>query len=187
MNGARLRTSGVRRSAVLGLATALGVAFTATAVTGQQPSPPSCEALDVHRQWDFWVGEWEVVSNDSTRTPAGSNTITPLHNGCMLQESWTSVSGGTGSSTNFYDGARGVWRQVWVAPAYVIEIEGGLDDEGAMVLEGELRTFVSKNVSPFRGTWTELDDGVVNQLFEIGDPATGQWSVWFDGLYLRKD
>ena len=116
-----------------------------------QQAPPSCEELDVHRQWDFWVGEWDVVVNDSTRAPAGANTITSRHNGCMLQEEWRSVAGGTGSSVNFYDGARGVWRQVWVAAAYVIEIEGGLDDSGAMVLEGEIRSFVSGTTSAFRG------------------------------------
>lgn len=160
---------------------------TARPVAAQQPPPPSCEDLEVHRQWDFWVGEWDVVVNDDARTPAGRNSIRSLHAGCMLLESWTGASGGTGSSVNFYDGARGVWRQVWVAPAYVIEIEGGLDDTGAMVLEGELRTFVSGNVSPFRGTWTELEDGVVRQRFEIADPDTGAWTVWFDGLYLRRD
>jgi hypothetical protein len=168
----------------------VGAAATLTwtpGVRAQNPTPPSCEELEVHRQWDFWVGTWDVVVNDSTRTPAGTNTIEPLHRGCVLQESWTSVAGGTGSSMNFYDGARGVWRQVWVAPAYVIEIEGGLDDDGAMVLEGELRTFVTGRTSPFRGTWTELEDGVVNQRFEIGDPETGAWSVWFDGLYLRRE
>jgi hypothetical protein len=152
-----------------------------------QQAPPSCEEIDVHRQWDFWVGEWDVVVNDSTRTPAGTNSITARHNGCMLQEEWRSASGGTGSSTNFYDGARGVWRQVWVAPAYVIEIEGGLDEHGAMVLEGELRTFVSGAVSPFRGIWTPLEAGVVNQRFEIQNSETGAWAVWFDGLYLPKD
>jgi hypothetical protein len=151
-----------------------------------QQAPPSCEEIDVHRQWDFWVGEWDVVVNDSTRTPAGTNSITARHNGCMLQEEWRSASGGTGSSTNFYDGARGVWRQVWVAPAYVIEIEGGLDEHGAMVLEGELRTFVTGAVSPFRGIWTPLEAGVVNQRFEIQNTETGDWAVWFDGLYLPK-
>ena len=161
-------------------------ALLAPAAAIAQQAPPSCEALEVHRQWDFWVGEWDVVVNDSTRAPAGTNRIVSEHNGCALTEHWTSVSGGTGSSINFYDGARGVWRQVWVAPAYVIEIEGGLDDAGAMVLEGELRTFVSKTAQPFRGIWTELEPGVVNQRFEIADPRTGEWSVWFDGLYTRK-
>ena len=162
------------------------VCLAPVSVRAQQPAPPSCEQVEVHRQWDFWVGEWDVVVNDSTRAPAGSNTIESLHRGCMLSEHWTSASGGTGSSINFYDGARGVWRQIWVAPAYVIEIEGGLDAEGSMVLEGELRAFASKSVSPFRGTWTELEEGVVNQKFEIADPSTGVWSVWFDGLYLKR-
>ena len=169
---------GVRTAAVTALAL-VAMPFEARA---QAPAPPSCEELDVHRQWDFWVGEWDVVVNDSTRTPAGTNTITSMHAGCMLHESWRSAGVRTGSSTNFYDGARGVWRQVWVAPAYVIEIEGGLDDEGAMVLEGELRTFVSGSVSPFRGIWTELEDGVVNQRFELQNTETGDRTVWFEGL-----
>jgi hypothetical protein len=166
------------------VAVAVATGWSAEAV-GAQQAPPSCEELEVHRQWDFWVGTWDVVVNDSTRAPAGTNTITSRHNGCMLQEEWQSVAGGAGSSTNFYDGARGVWRQVWVAPAYVIEIEGGLDGHGAMVLEGELRTFVSGTISPFRGIWTPLDEDTVNQRFEIQNPDTGEWSVWFDGLYLR--
>lgn len=164
------------------------IAIGAAAPSGlfAQQAPPSCEELDVHRQWDFWIGEWDVVVNDSTRAPAGANTITSRHNGCMLEEEWRSVSGGTGSSINFYDGARGVWRQVWVAAAYVIEIEGGLDDSGAMVLEGEIRTFVSGTTSPFRGIWTELEPGVVNQRFELQGPD-GAWAVWFDGLYTRTN
>lgn len=140
----------------------------------------------MHRQWDFWIGDWDVVVNDSTRAPAGTNSIRSVHRGCALTESWESVNGGTGGSLNFYDGARGVWRQVWVAPAYVIEIEGGLDASGSMVLEGELRTFVSKTATAFRGTWTPIEDGVVRQFFEIHDSASDTWQPWFDGLYLRR-
>ena len=172
-----------RRTGFL-VALSIGLAAGGPLEVSAQQAPPSCEELDVHRQWDFWVGSWDVVVNDSTRAPAGSNTITSHHNGCMLYEQWESVAGGSGSSVNFYDGARGVWRQVWVAAAYVIEIEGGLDDDGAMVLEGEIRTFVSRTTSPFRGIWTPLDDGIVNQRFELQNTETGEWSVWFDGLYL---
>jgi hypothetical protein len=174
--------SGRKVFLALSVLVAIGAGLPSDALA--QQAPPSCEELDVHRQWDFWIGDWDVVVNDSTRAPAGTNTITSRHNGCMLQEEWRSVTGGTGSSINFFDGARGVWRQVWVAAAYVIEIEGGLDDAGAMVLEGELRTFVSGTTSPFRGIWTELEPGVVNQRFELQSPE-GEWSVWFDGLYVR--
>jgi hypothetical protein len=178
MNG-RSRKAGL----VAGLVLALSWPAAATA---QQSQRPSCERLEAHRAFDFWVGTWDVVVNDSTQAPAGTNTISPIHNGCLLTEQWESVSGGTGSSVNFYDAARGVWRQIWVAPAYVVDIEGGVDEDGAMVLEGELRTFVTKTVSPFRGTWALLEEGVVNQRFEIQDPETGQWSVWFDGLYRKR-
>ena len=62
-----------------------------------------------------------------------------------------------------------------------------LNDEGSMVLEGEIRSFVQNSSSPFRGTWTPIDDGVVRQFFEIGNAETGVFTPWFDGLYLRKD
>lgn len=167
--------------------------FGATAVVApapgaaQQPqTPPSCEQSEKHREWDFWVGDWDVVSNDSARTTAGTNSIQSMHAGCMLLETWNSAGGGAGSSLNYYDPVRDEWRQLWVAPAYVIDIAGGLNDEGSMVLEGELRTFQTQQTSPFRGTWTLIEEDVVRQFFEIVNPQTGEWAPWFDGLYLKK-
>ena len=156
------------------------------ALSGQQAPPLVCQTQEEFRQFDFWVGEWDVVVNDSTRSTAGTNSIQPLHNGCVLEENWTSAGGGTGSSMNFYDSTTGKWRQVWLASNYMIEVEGGLDESGSMVLEGELRNFVQKSVAPFRGTWTPIEDGVVRQFFEIQTPGTETWAPWFDGLYLRK-
>lgn len=155
--------------------------------SAQTPPPPVCQQQDEYRQFDFWVGEWDVVVNDSTRAAAGTNSIQPLHNGCVLEENWTSRGGGTGSSMNYYDGVTGKWNQLWIAASYVIDIEGGLSDDGAMVLEGEIRNFVSGTTAPFRGTWTPIEDGVVRQFFERQNPQTGAWAPWFDGLYLRKD
>ncbi len=152
----------------------------------QQTPPRVCQEEPEYRQFDFWVGEWDVVANDSARTPAGSNTIQALHFGCVLQESWLSIQGGTGSSMNYYDPTTEKWRQLWVAASYLIDIEGGLNSDGAMVLEGEIRNFVSGATSPFRGTWTPMDGGVVRQFFEMKPAGSDDWSPWFDGLYLPK-
>ena len=163
-----------------------GSAIAPTTGSAQQAPPPVCEQEDEYHAFDFWIGEWDVVVNDSTRAPAGTNSIQPLHRHCVLEENWTSAQGGTGSSMNYYDPTTGNWRQIWLAASYLIDIEGGLNDEGAMVLEGEIRSFVQKSSSPFRGTWTPIEDGVVRQFFEIGDPTTGAFTPWFDGLYLKK-
>lgn len=175
------------RTATMTCVSAILIGVAATALSAQQAPPPVCEQEEPFRDFDFWIGEWDVVVNDSTRAPAGTNSIQPRHRHCVLEENWTSLQGGTGSSMNYYDPTREAWRQVWVAASYVIDIEGGLNAEGSMVLEGEIRSFVQNSSSPFRGTWTPIDDGVVRQFFEIGNAETGVFTPWFDGLYLRKD
>ena len=88
---------------------------------------------------------------------------------------------------NYYDNVTGRWRQLWVATNYSIDIEGGLNESGAMVLVGELHNYRPAQSVPFRGTWTPQPDGDVRQLFEQQDPDSGEWSVWFDGRYTRSE
>lgn len=155
----------------------------ATAQTPQTPPPVICQQDAAYRQFDFWVGEWEVFGNQNGAL-AGRNHIEARHGGCVLVERWESNGGGGGMSMNYYDGTTGLWRQVWVSVNYNIDIQGGLDDQGRMVLEGEIHTYPGGGQSlPFRGTWTPQADGNVRQLFEQQDPSTGAWQVWFDGRY----
>src|SRR5688500_19011251 len=72
------------------------------------PKPFDCTAPE-HRQFDFWVGEWDVVPNPETR-PANAppqpgrkpaiNIIEKAHNGCVIIENWNDGQGGTGQSFN---------------------------------------------------------------------------------------
>ena len=45
-----------------------------------------------------------------------------------------------GMSMNYYDSLTEKWRQVWIASNYSIDIGGGLNEVGAMVLEGQLHS-----------------------------------------------
>jgi hypothetical protein len=148
---------------------------------------PFCEGNERFADFDFWVGEWKVYSNDEARTFQGKNSITRHHANCLLMENWTSASGTTGSSMNYYDAVEERWRQVWVSNGYAIDYGGGLDDAGAMVMEGSIYYYASGKRQPFRGNWAPNDDGSVRQLFEQQDVETGEWTVWFDGLYLRDE
>ncbi len=87
---------------------------------------------------------------------------------------------------NYYNPNNEKWRQVWVAPGYIIDIEGGLNEDGAMVLKGYISNF-GQGERPFRGTWTPNEDGTVRQFFEQMNTQAGRWDPWFDGLYRRKD
>ncbi|MEM7740713.1 MAG: hypothetical protein AAF225_07925, partial [Pseudomonadota bacterium] len=107
--------------------------------------------------------------------------------GCLVLETWTSASGGTGQSYNYYDPAKDVWRQVWVSAGLLIDYEGGLDDEGRMALEGELTSHTRATTTPFRGRWEALADGTVQQTFWIYQADDDAWAVWFDANYRPAD
>ena len=144
-----------------------------------------CEYVKEAKDFDFWVGEWEVYDKGQT-IKYGDNTITRTNRGCYLSEQWVSSTGVPGNSMNYYDPGQKRWRQHWVgAGGSIIDIYGGLAD-GSMVLEGRLYTINPPSEKPFRGTWTPLPDGRVRQFFEQSDDKGKTWISWFDGYYQRK-
>lgn len=148
-----------------------------------QPPQSPCQTDENFRAFDFWVGYWEVTPWAGGQV-AGHNKIESVENGCAVMESWTNAGGGTGRSVNFYNANTGKWRQLWVSNGYSIDIEGGLKN-GAMALEGSIFYYGPKNTVPFKGTWTPQADGSVRQLFEQWNAETNEWTVWFDGKYVR--
>jgi len=133
-----------------------------------------------YRAFDFWLGQWEVHLANGDR--AGSNNISQSQGGCLLEERWTDTQGGTGMSMNYFDAIEGKWHQLWVSDGVIIDIAGGVED-GSMVLVGEIRNLSSGQSRPFKGTWTQLEDGRVRQQFE--DLREGKWNTGFDGFYTK--
>ncbi len=140
-----------------------------------------CDASE-HRQFDFWLGEWEVRTPDGKL--AGTNRITREYGGCVLHERYDTGRGYSGESLNVYDAPRKAWHQTWVdTSGTLLLLEGGLRD-GSMVLEG--RTVgADAQTTKHRITWTPNPDGTVRQFWESTD-ARGQWTTAFDGQYKRK-
>lgn len=151
----------------------------------QTPPKPVCESMKNFNDFDFWLGDWNVYSNDENRQLQGTNSITKHHKNCLIIENWTNLQGGTGSSMNYYDAVEDQWRQLWVAGGYSIDYTGGLNESGAMVLSGKINYYSTGKSQAFRGTWTPLADGSVRQFFEQQDPESQEWAVWFDGLYVK--
>jgi hypothetical protein len=166
------------------IAAAGGLALLALPALGQPAAPPQvCKENPEFAQFDFWVGEWDVYSTDGKDAFQGHNSIQKLDKGCLVLEHWTSPGGGEGHSINYYDPIDTHWRQVWVSPNLSIDYTGGLDEGGRMVLVGTIHYYNGGKTFPFRGIWTPNADGTVLQHFDQQDPASGEWSVWFEGLY----
>ncbi|MGH7565278.1 MAG: tetratricopeptide repeat protein [Gemmatimonadota bacterium] len=137
-----------------------------------------------YRQFDFWIGDWDV------RNPAGqvtgTNSITREFGGCVLVEHWAGPTGvPAGTSQNFYHKGDGRWHQNWIdgqasGPLWLV---GGLDESGAMVLLDADRSANPLN----RITWTPNPDGSVRQHWEQSADGGATWTTVFDGLYVPRE
>jgi len=144
-----------------------------------------CGHDDKFREFDFWVGEWVVRGANGSMQ--GSNSVRPAERGCVLLENWSSATGGTGMSINYFDKLTDEWVQVWIAEGgSQINIRGGLTDEG-MHLVGTIHYISNDTTAPFRGLWTPLPDGRVRQFFEQSNDGGETWAPWFEGFYSRKE
>jgi hypothetical protein len=144
--------------------------------------PRSC-ADPSYRQFDFWIGEWEVRTPDGAL--AGTNRIARIQGGCGLQENWEGTSGTTGTSLNIYDAVLELWHQTWVDSRGSLLLLDGTFKDGRMVLRGGARPARGGTVSD-RITWEATGAGTVRQLWEQSADGGKTWTVAFDGRYTRR-
>ncbi|HWS40849.1 MAG TPA: hypothetical protein VN247_06130 [Arenimonas sp.] len=168
-------TKSILLSAVMGM--------TSLSAQTQNP-PPACDTSE-YRQFDFWLGEWDVDGGQDGKTPVGKSTITRVAKGCALHENWRSAGGGDGQSLNVFDATAKQWTQFWIgADGVILRLSGGLIN-GAMVLDGSL-PMPSGKTQLQRITWAKMEDGRVSQRWETSDDAGNSWQISFIGYYKRK-
>jgi hypothetical protein len=139
-----------------------------------------------YREFDFWLGTWDVRQTGQTSGPAARNVITKTNNGCVVHEFWT-APGSAGQSFNIFDRTRGKWFQIWVDNSGGLhEYSGGIRD-GAMVYEGEMpapRPATGRVRT--RLTFTPSARGV-RQFSESTRDGGKTWLVNYDLFYARAD
>ncbi|HEY6547867.1 MAG TPA: hypothetical protein VI589_08165 [Vicinamibacteria bacterium] len=146
-----------------------------------QSAPPPCRAPE-HRQFDFWLGDWNVT--DPQGKLVGTNKIESVLGGCVLHESWTGT-GMSGNSYNIYFAGEKRWHQTWVDNrGTLLELNGAFQD-GQMVLAGEGPGPQGGRVK-HRITWSKLDRGRVRQVWESSTDGGVSWTVAFDGTYAPR-
>lgn len=162
---------------------AIAIAPPSQAHAQSAEQPKACSA-SAYRQFDFWLGEWEVRNPDDE--VVGSNTIRRILNGCVLHESWIGASGGGGQSHNIYNMQTEQWHQTWVDDrGRLLQLDGALDDEGRMVLSG---TTLAADGGPVLNeiSWKPLERGRVRQVWRISRDGGSSWQVVFNGLYIPE-
>lgn len=149
---------------------------------GTPPPRPDCTAAE-YRQFDFWLGEWQVQNAVNDKL-AGANSITSTMDGCVLHEHWRGMGGVVGQSFNIFDRHSGKWHQFWVdSTGMRLQLVGGIED-GRMVLTGEMPHREHGQVQ-HRIVWTPEPDGTVRQVWTYAIDGN-EWQTLFDGRYTRS-
>ncbi|MFN0108731.1 MAG: hypothetical protein ACKVZH_07745 [Blastocatellia bacterium] len=167
--------------------TLLAVTFVQTAAAQTQSSsasqskPPKSCSQPEFRQFDFWLGDWDVTVAGNA---AGTNSIQLILGDCVLLENWTGAKGGAGKSFNLFNAAKGKWQQTWVDNSgNLLELYGEFKN-GVMQLTGENITNGKKTLQ--RITWHPQEKDKVRQHWEQSSDDGKTWNTAFDGLYTRK-
>ena len=141
-----------------------------------------CKASPEFRQFDFWIGEWDVKNPQGV--PAGSSTIQLILGQCTIFENWSGGGGSNGKSFNIYDTNDKRWHQTYVDDKGTFtHYIGGLVD-GKMVLTADTIAAGKKTLA--RMTFSKLENGDVRQFGENSTDGGKTWTTAFDLVYSRK-
>jgi tetratricopeptide (TPR) repeat protein len=143
-----------------------------------------CRDAAESRQFDFWIGEWDVTNTQGQ--PAGFSSIQLILGSCVIFENWTSIGVGyAGKSLNIFNVPRKKWQQYWVdSTGSVTFFEGGW--------EGSYLRLTGKNaprtgpVALNRMTFTPLAPDKVRQHGESSADGGKTWATSYDLIYNRK-
>ena len=145
----------------------LGAAFPARAAKGFPEY--GCNTPE-SKQFDFWVGDWELSYVDEGKAGTSRNHVTKILGGCGVMEEFAGAPGTRleGRSVSTFDRLARKWKQTWVDnTATYLDFTGGWID-GRMILtrEAELggKRFRQRMVyqdirtDGFKWLWQRSDD-----------------------------
>ena len=164
------------------LATVLAASLAVQAPTAPAPPPPACATAEF-RQFDFWVGSWDVYPTGTNRLVAHS-LIERRYNGCAIRENWMPLQGQGGGSFSAWRPETGHWRQTWVDSSGAwVEFNGGREGE-AMILTGLWQGVNGPGHDGLvRMRYTREAGGAVRQHGEVSTDNGRTWSPSFDFTY----
>jgi hypothetical protein len=158
--------------------------FVASALCAQQaPATPPCQRPE-QRQFDFWVGDWDLASpgSKSGELIHHHNTIKRILGSCIVQENFVGSDAPEqapqllGTSISVFDVNSAQWKQTWVDnQGSYLDFTGEFKDN-QMILSREatrpdgthvMQRMVWKNIRPneFDWSWERSKDN--GQTWEV--------------------
>jgi hypothetical protein len=174
------------RCKIVCLVVLLSVSSTLAEPQPQQVAP--CSATQ-QKQFDFWLGTWDLTwpGEKSGETGRGTNTINRILDDCVVHESF---SGGDsmhlrGNSLSLFDVHSGKWKQTWVDNEgsyldFVGEFNGS-----QMVLSREATRPDGSTVKQ-RMLWKNINADELDWSWESSKDGGKTWQVLWPIHYKRS-
>jgi hypothetical protein len=148
-------------------------------------SSPSCAADSGYHQFDFWIGNWDVVMTNTTGPVMGHSSIQSILAQCIVFENWTGTGDDVGKSFNSYDPVSRRWHQTWVdSQGSRREFEGEYKD-GAMRYLLIAQIPRPDKVRVVRMTLFNYAPDSVRQWKEYSLDSAKTWKTVYDIMYHR--
>jgi hypothetical protein len=157
-----------------------------------QQNPPAAAnacANSEQKQFDFWVGNWDVTwpGTKQGEVGRGTNSIRRILDGCVVEENF---SGGDsmplrGMSVSTFDTRSGKWKQTWV------DNEGGYLDFTGEMQNGQMilsRSFTKPDGTEVhqRMVWKDISADQLNWSWESSTDGGRTWEVVWPIHYQRS-
>jgi hypothetical protein len=159
----------------VGARPATGQPGTAQSVRSEKCGTPE------HRQFDFWIGDWDTYEVDNRDSIVARNHVDLILGDCVLREVYEGRNGLVGQSFSIYDAGRKVWHQSWVTNrGQVLVLEGRVEGD-SVVLVGPDRE-PDGTPRQIRGIWRRVEGGV-RETAETSANGGKTWKPLFDLIF----
>jgi len=167
--------------------------FVTTALCAQPaPAIPACQRPE-QKQFDFWVGDWDLTSPGSKPGELlhHHNTIKRILNGCIVQESFVGSDAPEqgpqllGASVSVFDVASGKWKQTWVDnQGSYLDFTGEFKDKQMVLSREATRPDGTKILQ--RMVWKNITQNEFDWSWERSKDKGQTWEVLWPIHYKRK-
>jgi hypothetical protein len=153
----------------------------ATAAPDKPAAKAAPCAASVHRQFDFWIGDWDTFDTDAPGKPSvARNKVESILGGCVVREDYRQADGMQGESYTIYDATRKVWHQSWVTNRGELLILEGTKQGSRLVLSGTRRD--EKGEQLLQVSW-EPQGRDVREIARASRDGGKTWTPLFDIVF----
>ena len=140
-----------------------------------------CRNAPESRQFDFWLGEWDVEANGQK---IARSSIQLILDECVVFENYEQGAGYSGKSLNAWNSGLKRWEQHYVDTAGGSRFWTGTLQSGKMVMTTEFERNGAKVLN--RMTYSKEGPDRVRQLIETSLDGGKTWAPGYDGMYVRR-